>query len=379
MKNKLKIIFTGGGSGGHTMPAVSIISSLKIIKAYSSKDIDILYIGSFNGVEKNIIKSLEIPYKSISTGKLRRYFSIKNFFDIFNIILGIMQSFFIIKSFNPDIIVSTGGFVSIPPVISGKFLKAPILIHEQTINAGLANIIAAKFADIVALTFPDSKKYFNNKKTAVTGLPMREDVLSGNRKSAFKNLGINPELPVVYFTGGGLGCHLLNTTALVIIEELLSICNIIYQSGENKEFNDYARLSELKKNLPEKLKKRFLVFDFIKDELKDIYAAADLAVSRSGAGTVCELASMHIPAIYIPLAIATKNEQYKNARSIEEKGGAVIIEENKLSPILLKKTVTNLISSKQNKTMKKNLSKAKIINGTNNIIKLIFELAKQRQ
>ena len=161
MKKEIRLIFTGGGSGGHTMPALAVIESLKIYSKRNGINVKFFFIGSQNGIEKEIIIKNKINYQSINTGKLRRYASLKNFIDIFNVMIGMVQSFFIIKRFKPDLLVSTGGFVSTPPVIIARFLKVQIIIHEQTIDAGLANKIAGKFADKIALTFPESKKYFN--------------------------------------------------------------------------------------------------------------------------------------------------------------------------------------------------------------------------
>jgi UDP-N-acetylglucosamine--N-acetylmuramyl-(pentapeptide) pyrophosphoryl-undecaprenol N-acetylglucosamine transferase len=376
MNKELKLIFTGGGSGGHTMPALAVIESLKDFSKKKNIKIQTLFIGSHCGVEKGIIKKNKIDYKSINTGKLRRYISAKNFFDIFNVIIGLVQSFFIIKNFKPCLLVSTGGFVSIPPVIMAGFLKVPIIIHEQTIDAGLANKIAGRFADKIALTFPESRKYFNPGKSIVTGLPIRKFIFEGNKKNAYKNFGLNPKLKTIYFTGGALGCHILNEVGLKIVPILLSKYNIIYQTGKSKDNLDYYKMVELKRSLRRNLQNRFVVFDFIQEEIKEIYAIADLAVARSGAGTVCELSALCIPAVFIPLAIATNNEQYKNARSIETINGAVIIEEKELNEENLLKKINQIFAKGKIEGMKKNLKKNASVNGTDKFLTLIAEMIK---
>ena len=372
MNKKYKFVFTGGGSGGHTMPALALIQA---IKEYSKKiECSMLYIGSYNGVERELIQSNNIKYKSISTGKLRRYLSISNFIDIFRILKGIKQSKIILKNFDPDILISTGGFVSVPPVIAAKKLKIPIIIHEQTIDAGLANKIASRFANKVALTFNESKKYFLKKDIVLTGLPIRKELFDGNKNEALKKFNLDEKLPVIYFTGGGLGCHILNITAIKILSELLERCNVIFQTGKALNSKDFFEMKKFKESLNKNKKKRLIVFDFIKDELADIYAMADLVVARSGAGTVNELMALNIPVIFIPLAIATKNEQLRNAKYVEKMGGSIIIEEKDLNPeILLEKIKTILFTDKIVK-MKENLKKHSIQNGTKNMIDLIFEL-----
>lgn len=374
MKKKFKFIFTGGGSGGHTMPALAMIQALKDYSKNKNIECPILYIGSNNGVEKELAKNYNIKYQSISTGKLRRYLSINNFFDIFRIIKGIYQSKKIIRDFTPDILISTGGFVSVPPVIAAKQLKVPIIIHEQTINAGLANKIASKFANIIALTFNEGKKYFPKKNTVLTGIPLRKELFEGNKKEALKKFNLNKNLPVVYFTGGGLGCHILNTTAIKILPQLLEKTNVIFQTGKALNKKDFLEMKKFKESLGNNKKNRLLVFDFINNELPDIYAATDLAIARSGAGTVNELMALNIPAIFIPLAIATKNEQLKNAKFVEKINGSIIIEEKFLNPEILLKKINDILFTNKIKKMKENLKKITLQDGAKNMIKLIFDL-----
>jgi len=373
MKKNIKIIFTGGGSGGHTMPAVSLINEIKTI--YSSTDIilSVLYIGSKDGVEKDITTKNNINYLSISTGKLRRYFSVKNFIDFFKILKGLFQSFKIIKNFKPDLLFSTGGFVSVPPVIAAKLRKVHVIIHEQTIDAGLANKISSYFADRICLTFSESQKYFPKNKSIVTGIPLRDEIYNGDIKSAYKRFNFNNSLPVLFFFGGGLGCHKLNEIGLKIIPELLDHVNIIFQTGKSNEGHDFKNLNFLKSNLEEDKKNRLYIFDFINDEIGDIYKITDLVIGRSGAGTVCELLSLKLPSIFIPLAIATNNEQFKNAEIMSKIGGAVIIEESKLAEKSLKEIILDIIYNKKYILMKERLNSAKNPDGKKEIIRLITD------
>ena len=238
----------------------------------------------------------------------------------------------------------------------------------------MANKIASRFADKIALTFNESKKYFLNKDTILTGLPIRKELFNGNRKEAFKKFKFDTKLPVIYFTGGGLGCHILNLTAIKILPELLEKSNVIFQTGKGLNSQDFLEMKKFKELLDNNKKKRLFIFDFIKDELADIYALADLAVARSGAGTVNELMALNIPAIFIPLAIATKNEQLRNARYVEKIGGSIIIEEKDLNPVILLKNINDILFTVRINKMRHSLKEHSIQNGTKNMINLIFKI-----
>lgn len=372
----LKIIFTGGGSGGHIMPALAMIDNLTDYCIKNNIPLNLIYFGSKNGIEKKIIEKKGIVFKSISTGKLRRYFSFKNLRDLFFILWGIVQSIFLIKKIKPQLIISTGGFVSVPPVIGAKVNGIPAIIHEQTINAGLANKISGKFADTIAITFEESRKYFPQHKTILTGIPLRQDIFTGDREKAMAQFNFDNKLPVIYFTGGGLGCHLLNEVALDILPQLLTKTNVIYQTGKAMDNLDYKKMLQLKETLPQNEKIRFKVYDFIEDELPQILAMADLAISRSGAGTVNELTALKIPAIYIPLAIATQNEQYLNALWAVSMNGAIIIEEKNLTKEILYATILDILFTEKLSQMKKALTEKNFSLGNENMLELIKKSIK---
>lgn len=366
----IKLVFTGGGSGGHTMPALAMIKTTTNYLRNKNMPFEIVYIGSKDGIEKDIIQKENVKYIPISTGKLRRYFSFKNFLDIFNIFLGIIQSFFIIKKIKPSLVFSTGGFVSVPPVIGAFLNKVPVIIHEQTIEVGLANKFASFFATKIALTFKESIKYFDENKCILTGLPLRDGLFNSNRENAFLKFGLDRNKPVLYFTGGGLGCHKLNMAALEIIDKLLERFNVIYQTGKLK--NDYERFTKLKTLLDNEKKRRFVIFDFLTEELADVYAITDLAIARSGAGTVNEFAVFKIPAIFIPLAIATKDEQKKNAMTLVNFGCAEIIDENSLTGELLYEKINEIIFTDKISKMKENFKNVYFKRG-NEALLILFE------
>ncbi len=367
-----RIIITGGGSGGHAMPAVATVQLLRNYEKKSGEQIRILYIGSKKGIEKKIAARNRCAFISISTGKLRRYFSWENFLDFFRVIKGIFDSISIIKHFKPDMIFSTGGFVSVPVVIAGHFTHTPSVIHEQTVDAGLANKIAGKFAKKIALTFEESSVYFPASKTVITGIPLRETIFNVDKEKAYALLPIERDLPTVYVSGGGLGCHLLNETMLKILPKLLEKTNIIIQTGNADDGKDYLNLLRFRENLDDKLKKRLIVFNFIED-VGNVFAISDLVVARSGAGTVNELIALKLPAIFIPLAIATGNEQFKNASVMKKIGGAQIIEEKDLTPEILHETISNILSAEKLTEMKNNLLQIKNFCGNEELLKLILQ------
>jgi len=372
----LNIIITGGGSGGHVMPALAIIEELRNSQNAFFKDVNILYVGSKKGIEKKIIEKKGVEFKSICTGKLRRYFSLQNVSDIFRTLFGIVQSALIINKFSPDIIFSTGGFVSVPVVIAGKIKNIPILIHEQTVDAGLANKIAGRFAQKVAITFPESGKYFQKEKIVLTGIPMRKEIFQGSKESGYKRFGFAPNIPTIFFTGGGLGCHVLNEAAMSIIPDLLKKSNIIYQTGAAMNGQDFRDMKNLRESLPDYLQKRFYLTEFINEEIAEVFALADLAVARSGAGTVNELLTMKIPAIFIPLAIATNNEQLKNALITVNLGGAEVIEEKELNSALLLDKIEDILFTEKITVMKRNLSETKFENGVDKVIGVMENILK---
>lgn len=372
MSDEIRIIVTGGGSGGHTMPALSMIETLRDYCKEHDKECVVLYLGSKDGIEKRLAEKNELDYKGISTGKLRRYLSFRNFTDLFRIMGGLFQSISIIRRFKPHVLFSTGGFVSVPPVIAARLLGKRVVIHEQTIDAGLANKIAARFADKVALTFEESRRYFPARKVAITGIPMRSNIFKGTKAGAVERFGLNSELPTIYFSGGGLGCHLLNRVSREIIPQLLDKVNIIFQTGHINEGKDYLEMLKFREGLEEGHKGSFVVYKFINEEIGDVFSIADLAIARSGAGTVNELIALKIPAIFVPLAIATNNEQLKNASMMKELGGAEIIEEKELTAVTLMHAIKKLLYEGRASGMKEKLEKIGDFRGNRRVLELLL-------
>ncbi|MDH5682395.1 MAG: undecaprenyldiphospho-muramoylpentapeptide beta-N-acetylglucosaminyltransferase [Spirochaetota bacterium] len=373
----LKLALTGGGSGGHTVPAMTVYQGFAQYARENNQDFHSVYLGSRDGIEREVAVEANIPYHIIATGKLRRYFSLKNITDIFRILKGVCDSFWILRRVRPDIVFSTGGFVSVPVVMAARMLSIPVVIHEQTSSVGLANKIAAKFARKVCVSFPSSEKYFPREKVILTGLPLRKILRSGKAETCFERFSLDTSLPLLYVTGGSQGSHKINTMIREKLSDLLENCNLIHQCGKSPNHNDFEELKALRETLPGAVRHRYVLKDFVnEDELKDIYAGSSLLLGRSGAGTVNECLSLSLPAIFIPLAIATRNEQYHNARILSDLGGGIILSEAELTADTLFAEIKRLISdSGELKRMKESLKKYSREDSTEMIIKVLSDTA----
>ena len=313
------LIFTGGGSGGHVMPALTILKKIN-----EKKEFDIHYIGGINSIERELVRDYELTYHPIHTGKLRRYLSVENMKDVFNVFLGLIDSFRVLGKFNQKdaLVFSTGGFVSVPVVIAAKIQGKKVFIHEQTSRVGLANKLSSIVADKVFISFEESFKYFNPKKTFFSGYPLREECYSDIINPVIVNgRNLNNETkPILFVTGGGNGAQLINKLIGKNFSELTQKYIIVHQAGKSF-IDEYSKLKH-----PD-----YLPLAFIGKEMIDLFKLATVTVSRSGAGTVCELIAVGKKSIFIPLKIAQKNEQYYNALEANKKLGSIVIEEKDLS------------------------------------------------
>ncbi|MBQ4559202.1 MAG: undecaprenyldiphospho-muramoylpentapeptide beta-N-acetylglucosaminyltransferase [Tyzzerella sp.] len=324
-----RIILTGGGTAGHVTPNIALIPGLKEL------GYDIHYIGSYNGIEKNLIEQFQIPYHGIASGKLRRYFSLQNFTDPFRVLKGFGEAKKLIKTLKPDVIFSKGGFVSVPVVIAGKQCHIPTIIHESDMTPGLANKLAIPSATKVCCNFPETLNHLPKEKAVLTGLPIREELLSGNREAAMKFCGLSCSKPVILIIGGSLGSVVVNNAVRQVLPELLKNFQVIHLCGKGK-------LDESLQNLD-----GYVQFEYIKDELKDLFALADIVISRAGANAICELLALHKPNLLIPLsAKASRGDQILNARSFEHQGYSIVLEEEALEPSVLLDAIQKLYREK---------------------------------
>ena len=325
------IIMTGGGTAGHVTPNIALIPALQET-GYS-----IEYIGSYNGIEKGLIEALNIPYYGIDSGKLRRYLDLKNFSDPFRVIHGYTQALGLIRKIKPDIVFSKGGFVSVPVVLAAKTCGIPAIIHESDITPGLANRIAMKGAKKVCCNFPETLKYLPAEKAVLTGSPIRRELFHGDKEKAYK-LCKFPSLrkPVLLIIGGSLGSVAVNTAVRKILPQLLEDFHIINLCGKG--------------NLDSQLEGTigYAQFEYAGSELTDMLALADLAISRAGANSICELLALHKPNILIPLpASASRGDQILNAKSFAKQGFSCVLEEDTLTDQLLLETVKDIYKNRQ--------------------------------
>lgn len=324
-----RIILTGGGTAGHVTPNIALLPGLK------ERGYDIHYIGSYNGIEKELIEQLGIPYHGISSGKLRRYFSVQNFTDPFRVLKGFGEARKIIKSLKPDVIFSKGGFVSVPVVVAGKQCHVPTIIHESDMTPGLANRLAMPSASKVCCNFPETLQHLPEGKAVLTGSPIRQELLSGDRKAALELCGLTDEKPVILIVGGSLGSVIVNNAVRAILPELLKDFHVIHLCGKGK-------VDESLKNL-----NGYVQFEYLQQELKDIFALADVVISRAGANAICELLALHKPNLLIPLsANASRGDQILNARSFEKQGFSIVLEEEELNDSILLQTIQKLYNEK---------------------------------
>ncbi|HEU0164540.1 MAG TPA: UDP-N-acetylglucosamine--N-acetylmuramyl-(pentapeptide) pyrophosphoryl-undecaprenol N-acetylglucosamine transferase, partial [Thermomicrobiales bacterium] len=320
--------------------AVAVIQELRS----RGTDVDIRWIGSHAGVEREIAESQGIPFQAIQTGKLRRYVSPRTVIDAFRVPVGITQAWGHIRRFQPHVIYSTGGAVSVPTVIAGS-RRAPILTHEQTAQIGIANRISARFADVFAVTFHDTATLAQqiHKQVVITGNPVRTSLTGGTKEGGYAHFGFSPELPVLYVTGGARGASPINTRLEPVLARLLATMQIVHQVGPASANDDAARLRALRATWPEETQRRYVVEEFVGSEIADLYAITDLVLGRAGAGTVTELSFMGFPSVLIPLPGTWGDEQRKNAKILTGVGAAVTLEQEEATPERLAQTLESLI------------------------------------
>lgn len=354
-----RIILTGGGTAGHVTPNIALVPKLRQL------GYDIQYIGSYDGIEKKLIEELGIPYYGIASGKLRRYFDLKNFTDPFRVVKGFAQSRKILREVRPDIIFSKGGFVSVPVVQAAKRLHIPVIIHESDMTPGLANKLAIPAATKVCCNFPETIPYLPSGKAVVTGSPIREELRSGNRLAGLKFCDFTAEKPVLMVIGGSLGSVAVNRAVRQILPELLKTFQVVHLCGKG--------------NLEESLtgKPGYIQFEYIKEELADLFALADVVVSRAGANAICELLELRKPNLLIPLpAGSSRGDQILNAKSFQKQGFSEVLPEEEITPELFLSRILELYQNRQKYITA--MARSSASNAVNTIIGLIEEITGQK-
>lgn len=326
-----KIVLTGGGTAGHVTPNIALLPALK------KAGYEITYMGSYDGIEKKLISDFDIPYVGISTGKFRRYLDLKNFTDPFRVIKGFAEAKKFLKEYRPNIVFSKGGFVSVPVVRAADYLKIPCIIHESDMTPGLANKLCISSARKICCNFPETLKLLPEEKAVLTGSPIRSELTQGNKLAGLSMCNFSANKPVIMVIGGSLGAASVNKAVRDALPRLLEDYQVVHLCGKDKVDN-------LLLNTP-----GYKQFEYVKAELKDLFAMADLVISRAGANSICELLALKKPNILIPLpAASSRGDQLLNARSFESQGFSIVIDEDDLTPELLVDKVHELYFNRQN-------------------------------
>lgn len=324
------ILFTGGGSAGHVTPNIALIEKI------TSQGWQAIYVGSKHGIEKSLIGRLDIPYHSIATGKLRRYFSWQNFIDPFKILYGILQAATICYRQKPQVVFSKGGFVAFPVVIGAWLNRIPVIIHESDLTPGFANRLSFPFVKRICLTFDETKKFFPDQhKLVVTGTPIRPALFRGDAAKGRQFCGFSADKPILLIIGGGLGSDNVNSAIRHALPKLIPNFQIIHLCGKNKTDAQY--------NLTENYRQ----FEYVNDELADLFACADLVISRAGANSIYELLALQKLNILIPLGKqASRGDQLANARYFKNVGLSEVIYEEELTDDKLITTINQTLQQK---------------------------------
>lgn len=381
---KKRVVITGGGSGGHISSAKAIIDEIN--EKYQRTNDNLLYIGSDLGMEREkagasldmkVMKQVDIKQRYIRGGKLQRRFSFRSLFLLLRTFLGFIDSYHILKRYRPEIIISTGGFVTVPVCLVGKkFFKAKIYLHEQTAAVGLANKIVGRYAEKIFLAYPLSEQYFPKEKTTLTGNPIRKEVFSEYWKSPLteklrKMIEQQEEYPIIYISGGSLGSHVINETVKEAMVNLLQDFQLILQTGDSKVTNDYELLTHEKEKLETDLRERMIITKYVSDiEIGSVFNNIDMFIGRAGANTVYEMGLMGIPSILIPIPWVTHNEQMKNAEILRGIGLARIIREGELTAEKLVMTA-NLYAQEQRHIDEEKRKKLFVSNASQRIVENI--------
>lgn len=370
-KSNKKIALTGGGTAGHVTPNIALASELK------NKDFDIIYIGTNDGMEKGIVIKNNIPFFSISSGKLRRYFSIDNFKTPFYVIKGFFDSIKILKNQKVDIVFSKGGYVTVPVVLASHFLKIPVISHEADFTPGLANIINIPFSNVVCTNFIETAKMIKHNKGIFTGCPIRKYILNGNADNAKKIFNFIENKPILLVIGGSLGSINLNNIIRENLDELIKTFNIIHSCGKGKIDYNYQE------NINDKTIYKYdsyRQYELITDTLPDIYAYSDMIVARAGANVIFEILALKKPNILIPLGLnASRGDQILNAKSFTKQGYSEYLLEDDYSKD--KSLFINKIYEVYNNKQKyiDNMKNSVAFNATKKIVEIIENTLYERK
>ena len=354
-----KIILTGGGTAGHVTPNIALLPKLK------EMGYEVHYIGSYDGMEKRLLADFDVPYYGISTGKFRRYFDIKNFTDPFRVLKGLAEARKIIKKISPDIVFSKGGFVSVPVVRAAASLGIPCILHESDMTPGLANKLCIPVATRICCNFPETLSSLPQDKSILTGSPIRDELSKGNKIAGLDLCGFTANKPVIMVVGGSLGAAAVNRVLRQALPKLLPDFQIVHLCGRDKIDTQLLNVQGYKQ------------FEYLKMEMKDIFAMADIVISRAGANAICELLALKKPNLLIPLpAGSSRGDQILNAKSFETQGFSMVVDEEILTENLLADKVHELYDTRQ--TYIEQMNQSGQLNSIQTIVQLFEDIINHK-
>ena len=354
------IVFTGGGTAGHVTP------NIELIRIFQQDGWSIHYIGSEQGVEKDMMTRLSIPYHAVSTGKLRRYFSLQNCFDPFKIVYGFWQAYHLLRQLKPEVVFSKGGFVAFPVVVGAWLHGIPVVAHESDMTPGLANRLSFPFLNKICVTFAVAKQAFKRQdKVVVTGTPIRQALFHGQKQSGLALCGFTEDIPCILVVGGSQGAQALNACVRSSLEHLCASFQIIHLCGKGK-------VEPLLLGKP-----RYYQFEYVDQELPDLFAAAEMVISRAGANSLYEILALKKPHVLVPLsAQVSRGDQVHNARYFQKQGISTVIDESELTSDTLCAAVNQVMSDRD--AIIKKISILSIQSATEAIVAVIKEQVHEK-
>lgn len=353
-----RIVLTGGGTAGHVTPNLALIPRLQ------QDGWEVHYIGAANSAEQQLVAGLPgVTYHTISVGKLRRYFDLKNFSDPFRVVKGIAQAYSIIRKIKPSVVFSKGGFVSVPVVYGAKLNGVPVVIHESDMTPGLANKLCAPFAKAECCTFPEAIQYTKGKGVH-TGTPIRPEVLSGDREAGLKRFNFTDGRPVLMIVGGSSGAQAINQTVWQALPKLTESFQVLHLCGKGNVNDSFEGMPH------------YTQVEYLNEEMADAYACADIILSRAGANALCELLALRKPALLIPYPLeASRGDQVMNAESFEKRGLSHVLDQKDMTPDSLVKAIVKLYHDRGN--LYEAMAKEPTANGVDNVLEQIYKYAKK--
>jgi UDP-N-acetylglucosamine--N-acetylmuramyl-(pentapeptide) pyrophosphoryl-undecaprenol N-acetylglucosamine transferase len=364
----MKILFSGGGTMGSVSPLVAIYEELKTRES----NLEVLWLGTKKGPEKEFLAKYNIPFKIVTSAKLRRYLSGWNLLAPFSFWIGVIHAYCILRKFKPDVILTAGSFVAVPIIFSARLLKITSFVHQQDLEIGLANKLMAKWATVVTVTFEESLNNFKSKNIITIGNPVRQEVFNGNKDKALQFFQLKPDLPTLLITGGGTGAQIINQVVFESLGQLIPKYQIIHLTGKDKSI-----IQQIKDFYPRDILKligeRYRAYEFLSQENYDAMALADLVISRAGFSTLTELAVLSKPSIIIPIP----GHQEINAQYFAKYNAIKILAQDKLNKENLIQAIEYLMqNSGEREHLAQNISQLMDNGAAGRYVDLIFKSIK---